>query len=90
MPPPSPTSPPPVPHQWWIQSGRGSGVSSASETKLFHFHGDSFENLGKINKTNLTPFPKILAQALSNRSTHSRTSVILADHLIDIDEITRD
>ena len=22
------------------------------ETKLFHFHGDIFENLGKINKMN--------------------------------------
>ena len=55
--------------QWWIQRGFGGGVLNPNPTpfgsKLFHFHREFLEKLGKLIKSNptlqiWTPYPKIL------------------------------
>ena len=34
------------------ERGSGGSLEPPFEAKLFHFHGDLFEKLGKTNKTN--------------------------------------
>ena len=53
--------------RWRIQRGF-RGFEPPFEAKLFHFHGDLFEKLGKTNKTNpfvnLNPLQEILDSPL--------------------------
>ena len=39
-------------HQWRIQTGSRGSLEPPFKTKLFQFHGDFHEDLGKTSKTN--------------------------------------